>query len=169
MKTFKTILAAVLFLSATSAAVAQENLTATASASASIIVEVEVEKLQDINFGDLVLNTTANMNVVTGTNSNMNGTPLAGKFSVEATQYASVGISWETGDLTHVGSDFTLVYTPQVARTTDAEAESGAAFTEGNFIASGVDFFLVGGTLVVPEGSPAGEYTGSFTLTAEIN
>jgi hypothetical protein len=168
MKTFKTILAAVLFLSATNVVFAQENLTATADATAKIIVEVNVNKLQDINFGELILNTTANLNVIGGANANMNGSPQFGKFSVIATEHASIGITWETGDLTHSGGA-TLAYTPQVAHTTDVAAEDGTEFEEGDFIASEADYFLIGGTLVVPIGSPAGEYEGSFTLTAEIN
>ena len=165
MKTFKTILAAVLFLSATNAAVAQE--TVQASATAQIIVELSVEKVHDINFGELVLNTTANMDVVEGEYNNMNGSPQFGKFFVDATQYASIAISWTSTDLANGAEE--LVYTPQVAHTTDAEAENGTAFEEGDFIANEADYFLIGGTLVVPTGSPAGTYTGSFTLTAEIN
>lgn len=168
MKTFKTIFAAVLFLSVSSFAVAQDNLQATASASAEIIVEVNVSKVQDIDFGPLTLNSTANLNVVSGENENLTSSAQAGKFSVIATQYASIGISWTTGNLVHANGT-ELAYTPQVAHTTDAEATNGDAFTQGNFTAAAADYFLVGGTLVVPTGSPAGTYSGSFTLTAEIN
>ena len=166
MKTFKTILAAVLFLSATSAAVAQ-NHNATASATAEIIVELDVQILDDINFGELVLNTTANMDVTEGSYSNMTGDRQFGKFSVIATEHASIGISWTSTDL--VNGETTLTYTPQVAHTTDEAANFGDEFTASEFIASEADYFLIGGTLVVPQGSSAGTYTGSFTLTAEIN
>jgi hypothetical protein len=168
MKTFKTIFAALILAALTTAATAQENVNATASAQ--VVVELDVEKLQDINFGDVALNATAVLDVVGGAHENVSGAAVSvGKFSVTATQYASIDISWTNTTLAHSTEDLELDYTPAVARTTDEGATTGEPFTAGEIIANEADYFLIGGSLVVPTGANAGTYEGTFTLTAEIN
>ncbi len=175
MKTFKILFAAIIIAGFATSAMAQDTpITSNANltASAQIIVEVDVNKVSDLAFGEVAPNTNPTIDPVDNDNNTNETGASMGKFSVTATPFTNFQVSWTSSNLSHTTETGAadLVFTPKVAITSDNDATEGGLFTSGEEYISdeeGVDYFLIGGDIVVPTGAFAGTYDSVFTLTAE--
>ncbi len=177
MKTFKILFAAIIIAGfATSAMASSDEDTATASAV--ILTEMSVEKNEDINFGSILADATADinpaLNPTTGAASagagGFGSDTAIGKFTISTGGQANVKFSWDSTDLDGTGPD--IGFAPTVSFGT-TDGDFGGEEIENDDVeeipAAGVGYIWVGGTLTVAAGQDPGAYQGSFTLTAEYN
>lgn len=135
----------------------------TAAASANIVKPVALTKLQDMDFGTLlVTNYTGTRNVVMSragavtcpTEITCSGAPKQARFNVQGTNRMVVLINVSSTGLVSGGT--TIPFTPDV--------QSSVTLTNSG--APGADIDL-GGTLTVNGAVPGGLYTGTLTITAD--
>ncbi|HYX47844.1 MAG TPA: DUF4402 domain-containing protein [Sphingomicrobium sp.] len=135
----------------------------TAQTSANIVKPVQLTKIQDMDYGTLLVsNYSGTRNVVmsrTGTVTcpveiTCSGAPKQARFNIQGTNKMVVGISVTSGGL--VNGSNTIPFTPDVAGSVTM-TNSGAPGTD-------VD---IGGTLTVDGTIPGGLYTGTLTITAD--
>ena len=133
-----------------------------AATSAKVIKPVSLTKLQDMDFGTLlVTNYTGTRNVVMSragvltcpAEITCSGTPKQARFNVQGTNNNVVLMSVTSAGLVNGGN--TIPFTADV-QTSVTLTNSGAPGTD-------ID---VGGTLTVDGSIPGGTYTGTMTLTA---
>ena len=135
----------------------------TAAASANIAKPVALTKLQDMDFGTLlVTNYTGTRNVVMSragavtcpTEITCSGAPKQARFNVQGTNRMVVLINVASTGL--VSGTTTIPFTADVA----------SSITLTNSGAPGTDI-EIGGTLTVNGAIPVGQYTGTLTITAD--
>ena len=135
----------------------------TAAASANIAKPVALTKLQDMDFGTLlVTNYTGTRSVVMSragavtcpTEITCSGAPKQARFNVQGTNRMVVLISVTSAGL--VSGTTTIPFTAD-APTSITMANSGSPGTD-------ID---VGGTLTINGAVPGGQYTGTLTITAD--
>ncbi len=135
----------------------------TATMSANIVKPVQLTKIQDMDYGTLLVsNYTGTRNVVmtrAGAVScpveiTCSGAPKQARFNVQGTNKMVVGITVTSGGL--VNGSNTIPFTPDVL----------SSITMTNSGAPGTDVDI-GGTLTVNGSIPGGLYTGTLTITAD--
>lgn len=135
----------------------------TAAASANIAKPVALSKLQDMDFGTLlVTNYTGTRSVVMSragavtcpTEITCSGAPKQARFNVQGTNRMVVLISVTSAGLVSGGN--TIPFT--------ADVPSSITLTNSGAPGSDID---VGGTLTVNGTIPGGQYTGTLTITAD--
>ena len=135
----------------------------TAAASANIAKPVALTKLQDMDFGTLlVTNYTGTRNVVMSragavtcpTEITCSGAPKQARFNVQGTNRMVVLINVASTGL--VSGTTTIPFTADVA----------SSFTLTNSGSPGTDF-NVGGSIQVADAPVEGVYTGTFAVTAD--
>lgn len=135
----------------------------TATMSANIIKPVQLTKIQDMDYGTLLVsNYTGTRNVVMSragavtcpVEITCSGATKQARFNVQGTNKMVVGITVTSGGL--VNGTNTIPFTPDVISSLTM-ANSGAPGTD-------VD---IGGTLTVDGSIPGGVYTGTLTITAD--
>lgn len=135
----------------------------TATTSANIIKPVQLTKIQDMDYGTLLVsNYTGTRNVVMTragavtcpSEITCSGATKQARFNVQGTNKMVVGITVTSGGL--VNGSNTIPFTPDVI-TSLTMTNSGAPGTD-------VD---IGGTLTVDGSIPGGLYTGTLTITAD--
>ena len=135
----------------------------TAATSANIVKPVQLTKLQDMDYGTLLVsNYVGTRNVVMSRAGALtcpaeitcSGATKQARFNVQGTNKMVVGISVTSAGLVNGGN--TIPFTPDVV-TSVTLTNSGAPGTD-------VD---IGGTLTVNGSIPGGLYTGTLTITAD--
>lgn len=135
----------------------------TATMSANVVKPVQLTKVQDMDYGTLLVsNYTGTRNVVmtrAGAVScpveiTCSGATKQARFNVQGTNKMVVGISVTSGGL--VNGSSTIPFTPDVI----------SSLTMTNSGAPGTDVDI-GGTLTVDGSIPGGVYTGTLTITAD--
>ena len=128
-------------------------------------------KVDDLDFGTLAAGTaagTVTVNAVTGARSTTGGVTTVGADSQRAVFQGTGGILLITvsGDtsvtLTRAGGGPTMTASLVRAATTSG---GGIALLGSTLLPSGVQTYYIGGTLNVGANQPAGDYSGTFTLT----
>ena len=130
-------------------------------------------KVDDLDFGTLVAGATggtATVDPTTGARTTGGGTAAVGSGAQRAVFQGTGGLLLiiVSGDnvvtLTRSGGGGSMTATLTRAMTT-----SGGGITllgsSATLLPSGVQTYYVGGTLSVPASQPAGDYSGTFTLT----
>ncbi|WP_166944776.1 DUF4402 domain-containing protein [Sphingopyxis panaciterrae] len=142
------------------------------TANAAIVRPNTLIKTDDLDFGTLVSGTAAGsvtVNPVTGARSTSGGVTSVGNDAQRATFQGSGGILL----ITVSGSNSVTLSRAGGGAPTMTASLVRAASTGGGGIAllgttllpSGVQTYYIGGTLTVPANQPAGDYSGTFTLT----
>ena len=137
-----------------------------ATANAKIFKPLTISKVQNLDFGVIVLGsgTWANETVTItqggaltcggGTNLTCSGSPLPAKYHLVGTNNAKVTISSPGFNLTGPG---TLAFTPDAPTLVDLGATGST---------TGVDF-SIGGSITLASSTPDGVYSGNFAVTAD--
>ncbi|KTE18542.1 hypothetical protein ATE67_17720 [Sphingopyxis sp. H050] len=133
--------------------------TATATAKARILQQLTLTNTSDLDFATVVSGTTASTVVVStagartcGSGLTCIGTPGAAGFNLVGTSGALVGISGpSTATLTSGANNMTV----------------GLTYSNTTVTLGTTNSFSVGGTLNVGANQAAGNYTGTFTVTAD--
>lgn len=135
----------------------------TAATSANIVKPVQLTKLQDMDYGTLLVsNYTGTRNVVMTRTGGLtcpveitcSGAPKQARFNIQGTNRMVVGISVTSAGLVNGGD--TIPFAADVA--------SSVTLTNSGSPGTDVD---VGGTLTVNGSIPGGLYTGTLTITAD--
>jgi hypothetical protein len=135
----------------------------TATTSANIVKPVQLTKIQDMDYGTLLVsNYTGTRNVVMTragavtcpVEITCSGAPKQARFNIQGTNKMVVGISVTSGGL--VNGSNTIPFTPDVV----------GSITMTNSGAPGTDVDI-GGALTVNGSVPGGLYTGTLTITAD--
>jgi hypothetical protein len=135
----------------------------TATTTANIVKPVQLTKIQDMDYGTLLVsNYTGTRNVVMTragavtcpVEITCSGATKQARFNVQGTNKMVVGITVSSGGL--VNGSSTIPFTPDVISSLTL-TNSGAPGTD-------VD---IGGTLTVDGSVPGGLYTGTLTITAD--
>lgn len=135
----------------------------TAQMSANIVKPVQLTKIQDMNYGTLLVsNYTGTRNVVMSQAGALtcpveitcSGAVQTARFNVQGTNKMVVGITVTSGGL--VNGSVTIPFTPSVV--------SSITLTNSGAPGTNVD---IGGTLTVDGTAPGGLYTGTLTITAD--
>lgn len=128
-------------------------------------------KVDDLDFGTLVAGTTSGTAIVdpvTGARTTSGGTTPVGSGAQRAVFQGTGGLLLITvsGDnsvtLTRAGGGGTMTASLVRAASTSG---GGIALLGGTLLPSGVQTYYIGGTLNVGANQPAGDYSGTFTLT----
>jgi hypothetical protein len=134
-----------------------------AEMSANIVKPVQLTKIQDMNYGTLLVsNYTGTRNVVMSragavtcpVEITCSGATQQARFNVQGTNKMVVGITVTSGGL--VNGSYTIPFTPDVL--------SSITLTNSGAPGTNVD---IGGTLTVDGTIPGGLYTGTLTITAD--
>ena len=143
----------------------------TGTATSVVVRPNTLVKVDDLDFGTIAAGTTAGtvtVNAVTGARSATGGATPVGTIAQRAVFQGTGGILFITvsGDtsvtLTRAGGGGTMTATLVRAATTSG---GGIALLGGTLLPSGVQTYYIGGTLNVGANQPAGDYSGTFTLT----
>ena len=145
----------------------------TSTANAAVVRPNTLIKTDDLDFGTLVSGPTggtAAVSPVTNARTTSGGVTPVGTAAQRAVFQGTGGILLitVTGDnsvtLTRAGGGGTMTASLVRAITTSGGGITilGSAAT---LLPSGVQTYYVGGTLTVPANQPAGDYSGTFTLT----
>lgn len=135
----------------------------TATMSANIAKPVQLTKIQDMDYGTLLVsNYTGTRNVVMTragavtcpVEITCSGAPKQARFNIQGSNKMVVGITVTSGGL--VNGSSTIPFTPDVA--------SSVTMTNSGAPGTNVD---IGGTLTVDGSIPGGLYTGTLTITAD--
>jgi Domain of unknown function (DUF4402) len=135
----------------------------TATMSANVVKPVQLTKIQDMDYGTLLVsNYTGTRNVVMTragaltcpTEITCSGATKQARFNIQGTNKMVVGISVTSAGL--INGSNTIPFTPDVAGSVTM-TNSGAPGTD-------VD---IGGTLTVNGAIPGGLYSGTLTITAD--
>lgn len=146
-----------------SAPIAANAAQITANMSANIVKPVQLTKVQDMDYGTLLVsNYTGTRNVVMTragavtcpVEITCSGATKEARFNIQGTNKMVVGITVTSGGL--VNGSSTIPFTPDVVRSV----------TMPNSGAPGIDVDI-GGTLTVDGAVPGGLYTGTLTITAD--
>ena len=142
------------------------------TANAAIVRPNTLIKTDDLDFGTMVSGTTGgtvSINAVTGARTTTGGVTPVGAGTQRAIFQGTGGILLITvsGD-----TSVTLVragggapnMTASLVRAASTSG-GGIALLGGTLLPSGVQTYYIGGTLTVPANQPAGDYSGTFTLT----
>jgi hypothetical protein len=137
-----------------------------ATASAKIYKPLTISKVQNLDFGVIVLGAGAwagevvsisQAGVLTcggGTNVTCSGAPQVAKYHLVGTNNATVTVSSPGFNLTGPG---TLAFTPNAPATVNLGATGST---------TGVDF-SIGGSITLASTTPDGVYSGTFAVTAD--
>ena len=142
------------------------------TANAAIVRPNTLIKTDDLDFGTLVggaTGGTVSINAVTGARSTTGGVTPVGAGTQRAVFQGTGGIflitvSGSTSvSLARAGGGAA----PMTATLVRAASTSGGgiALLGATLLPSGVQTYYIGGTLTVPANQPAGDYSGTFTLT----
>ena len=157
-------LALIALLGSPAAAVSPSN--GQASANARIYKPLALTKVQNLDFGVIVLGTGAWAGEVVsisqagaltcggGTNLTCSGSPQPAKYHLSGTNNAIATVSCPGFNLTGPG---TLAFTPNAPATVNLGASG---------LVTGVDF-SIGGSITIASTTPDGVYTGNFLVTAD--
>lgn len=135
----------------------------TATMSANIVKPVQLTKIQDMDFGTLLVsNYTGTRNVVMSQAGAVtcpleitcSGAPKQARFNIQGTNKMVVGITVTSAGL--VNGSSTIPFAPNVI--------SSITMTNSGAPGTNVD---IGGTLTVDGSIPGGLYTGTLTITAD--
>ena len=135
----------------------------TATMSANVVKPVQLTKIQDMDFGTLLVSTYAGTRNVVMTRAGAvtcpveitcSGAPKQARFNIQGTNKMVVGISVTSGGL--VNGSSTIPFAPDVVPS--------VTMTNSGAPGSDVD---IGGTLTVAGSVPGGLYTGTLTITAD--
>jgi len=168
MKKTKIIIATILAMTAVSIS-SFAQVSATATTSVTVITPIAISKTVDMNFGNLAASPTVAGTIVlapTGTRTKSGGITLpAVAGTVTAASFAVTGLGTSTYSITLPGT-ITLTGTPSGTMTVSSflSTPSGTGT-----LAAGAQTVLVGGTLNVAAGQPAGAYTNTTNLTVTVN
>ena len=188
MKTFKTILAAVLFLTVSNGLMAQATSSESIEASAHVIQAISVAGERALDFGTVVAGTTKTIGLdgaATGAFTTMDGfeTMQSGLFVVSAAPSSSVLLKFTdipgvltNGDNVEMEIEYIAGFGTNEAGTgtTGVNVEENAPTSIDLFPsheigdANGIYVFLGGSVTPAPDQAP-GTYTAQITLTAEYN
>lgn len=176
MKTFKTILAAVLFLTVSNGLMAQADASGEISATATVLASAEVSGISDLEFGEVTIGTPKE--ILPGETDNghftlrTNAAATIG-FTFPANLTATIGgqsrtlpISFD-GNYVQVhgknnaGEDINETYNPVNSATYD--------LTVGNFDHANEFAIYVGGIVSPEDNQAAGDYSGTVTLSVTFN
>lgn len=128
-------------------------------------------KVDDLDFGTLASGTTAGsvtVSPLTGARTTTGGVTPVGSFAQRAVFQGTGGLLLITvsGDtsvtLTRAGGGGTMTASLVRAASTSG---GGIALLGATLLPSGVQTYYIGGTLNVGANQPAGDYSGTFTLT----
>ena len=137
-----------------------------ATANAKIYKPLTISKVQNLDFGVIVLGAGAWAGEVVslsqagaltcggGTNLTCSGSPQPAKYHLVGTNNATVTISSPGFNLTGPG---TLAFTPNAPATVNLGASG---------VTTGVDF-SIGGSITLASTTPDGVYVGTFAVTAD--
>ena len=137
-----------------------------ATANAKIFKPLTISKVQNLDFGVIVLGSgtwsgeivsISQAGAVTcggGTNVTCSGTPAVAKYHLVGTNNAVVTVSSPGFNLTGPG---TLAFTPNAPATVNLGATGST---------TGVDF-SIGGSITLASTTPDGVYSGTFAVTAD--
>ena len=142
------------------------------TANAAVVRPNTLIKTDDLAFGTLVSGATGgtvSINAVTGARSTTGGVTPVGAGTQRAVFQGTGGIflitvSGSTSvSLARAGGGAA----PMTATLVRAASTSGGgiALLGATLLPSGVQTYYIGGTLTVPANQPAGDYSGTFTLT----
>ena len=142
------------------------------TANAAIVRPNTLIKTDDLNFGTLVSGPTGGtvtVNPVTNARTSGGGVTLVGTTAQRATFQGTGGIFLITVSgstsvtLARVGGGAPNM-TASLVRAASTSG-GGIALLGATLLPSGVQTYYIGGTLTVPANQPAGDYSGTFTLT----
>jgi len=137
-----------------------------ATANAKIYKPLTISKVQNLDFGVIVLGSGAWSGEVVsisqagaltcggGTNLTCSGSPQVAKYHLVGTNNATVTVSSPGFNLTGPG---TLAFTPNAPATVNLGASG---------VTTGVDF-SIGGSITLASTTPDGVYVGTFAVTAD--
>lgn len=137
-----------------------------ATANAKIYKPLSISKVQNLDFGVIVLGSGAWAGEVVsisqagaltcggGTNVTCSGSPQVAKYHLSGTNNAVATVSCPGFNLTGPG---TLAFTPNAPATVNLGASG---------LVTGVDF-SIGGSITLASTTPDGVYTGNFLVTAD--
>lgn len=137
-----------------------------ATANAKIYKPLTISKVQNLDFGVIVLGSGSWSGEVVsisqagaltcggGTNLTCSGSPQAAKYHLVGTNNATVTVSSPGFNLTGPG---TLAFTPNAPATVNLGATGST---------TGVDF-SIGGSITLASTTPDGVYSGTFAVTAD--
>jgi hypothetical protein len=141
----------------------------TGTANAAVVRPNTLIKTDDLDFGTIVSGAT--VNPATNARSSAGGVTLAGSGAQRAVFQGTGGLLLITvsgsnsATLTRAGGGAPAM----TATLTRAMTTSGGGIillgSSATLLPSGVQTYYVGGTLSVPANQPAGDYSGTFTLT----
>ncbi len=169
----KAAVAATLFAGLAFGATSAQAATGTASAKAKILRQLTVTSDRDLVFGTIVTGTSSGNVVVnsagsvtscgvTGSGGVCGGTASSARFNLSgsAAQVVTVSLPSASFDITNTAGD-----TMAVSTLTSSAATVTLSGTFGG-AAAGTGSFTVGGSLGVGASQADGDYTGTFTVTA---
>lgn len=142
------------------------------TANAAVVRPNTLIKTDDLDFGTMVSGTTGGtvtINAVTGARTTSGGVTPVGAGTQRAIFQGTGGILLITvsGDtsvtLTRAGGGATAL-TASLVRAASTSG-GGVVLLGATLLPSGVQTYYIGGTLTVPANQPAGDYSGTFTLT----
>ena len=145
------------------------QVSSTATTSATVITPIAITKTVDMNFGSIAVSPTIAGTVVlapAGTRTKTGGVTLpAVTGTVTAASFNVTGLGTSTYSIS-LPSTITLAGTPSGSMTvgTFLSTPSGTGT-----LTAGAQTVLVGGTLNVGAGQPAGTYTNSADMTVTVN
>lgn len=168
MKTLKILFAAAIIAGFATSAMAQINPNTTVGASATVLDELTISKVQDVNFGNVAVNSTPILNAENGVTTDV---------GFDGFQYGHVAISAggnvrftfaETIQLTADGETDELTYTPEIRLTNDNFDFGGTNVTNNSTHGvSGNQGLIIGGNLGTIANVARTTYTGDLTITVE--
>ncbi|MBJ7501624.1 MAG: DUF4402 domain-containing protein [Sphingopyxis sp.] len=141
-------------------------------ANAAVVRPNTLIKTDDLDFGTLISGTTggtATINPVTDARTTSGGVTPVGTAARRAVFQGTGGILLITVSgstsvtLTRAGGGAPTM-TASLVRAASTSG-GGIALLGGTLLPSGVQTYYIGGTLTVPANQPAGDYSGTFTLT----
>jgi len=142
------------------------------TANAAVVRPNTLIKTDDLDFGTMTSGATGgtvSINAVTGTRTTTGGVTPVGAGTQRAVFQGTGGILLITvsGDtsvtLTRAGGGAPNM-TASLVRAASTSG-GGVALLGATLLPSGVQTYYIGGTLTVPANQPAGDYSGTFTLT----
>lgn len=142
------------------------------TANAAVIRPNTLIKTDDLDFGSLISGPTGgtvSVNAVTGARTSTGGVTLVGTAAQRAIFQGTGGILLITVSgstsvtLARVGGGAPNM-TASLVRAASTSG-GGIALLGATLLPSGVQTYYIGGTLTVPANQPAGDYSGTFTLT----
>lgn len=162
-----TALAAIALLVPAGSAMAQSSANASATATATIITPITLTNTAALQFGNVVASTTAGTIVVSsaGVRSATLGATAISGLPVSAAAFTVGGGANRTFTITLPASTTITDGTNNMTVGTFTSSLGASSTLDG----SGAAALAVGATLNVNASQPAGEYTGTFSVTVAYN